>query len=80
MNKYYNKDIPDEVTVYYGTRQSGKTYSELKQLSNLTPDELKCIENIKYIATNLKDDDLKILVKILLGDKYNEFIERLKGK
>ena len=78
MNKYYNKDILDEVNVFYGTRQSGKTYYEYKKLTNLSSDELKWIENTKYIASNLKDEDKKILIKIILGDKYNKFIELIK--
>ena len=80
MTKYYNKEIPTEINCFYGGRQSGKTYYELKKLTNLTSDELKWIENTKYIITNLKDEDLKILVKILLGNRYNEFIERIKGE
>ena len=47
-----------------------------KKSSAKIPDKIK---DMKYIITNLKDEDLKILVKILLGNRYNEFIEILKG-
>ncbi len=46
----------------------------------LTPDELKCFEDVKELVTRLSDEDLKILVKLLFGDKYDEIINRLKGE
>jgi hypothetical protein len=55
-------------------------YEMTKLLTSLSPDEINCIKGMKYIITNLADKDLKILVKILLGNRYNEFIERIKGE
>ena len=78
MSKYYNNDIPEYINVTYGNRQSGKTYREMtKLLVSLSPDEIECIKNIKYIISNLKDDDLVIIVKILLGNRYHDFIEKI---
>jgi hypothetical protein len=58
-----------------------KTHYEMtKLLTTLSPNEINCIKGMKYIITNLADKDLKILVKILLGNRYNEFIERIKGE
>jgi len=51
-----------------------------KLLTNLSPAEIEYIKATKFIITNLKDEDLKILVRILLGNRYNEFIERVKGE
>lgn len=82
MSKYYDYAIDtlhERVHVIYGSRQSGKTYHETtKLITHLTSDELKCIENTKHIVTNLKDEDIKILVKMLLGNRYNKYIERIK--
>lgn len=85
MSKYYNKDIPDEIHASYECRQSGKTYREMtKLLVSLSPDEIECIKATKFIISNLKDDDLVIVVKILLGNRYYDFIEkifeRIKGE
>ena len=56
------------IKINYGGRQAGKTHYEMtKLLTSLSPDETNCIKCMKYIITNLKDEDLKILVKILLG-------------
>ena len=55
-------------------------YEMTKLLTNLSPAEIEYIKATKFIITNLKDEDLKILVRILLGNRYNEFIERVKGE
>ena len=46
----------------------------------LTPDELKCFEDVKELVTRLSDEDVKTLVKLLFGDKYDEIIDKLKGE
>jgi len=58
----------------------GNHYEMTKLLTNLSPAEIEYIKATKFIITNLKDEDLKILVRILLGNRYNEFIERVKGE
>ena len=55
-------------------------YEMTKLLVSLSPAEIEYIKSTKFIITNLKDEDLVILVKILLGNRYNEFIERIKGE
>ena len=55
-------------------------YEMTKLLVSLSPAEIEYIKSTKLIITNLKDEDLVILVKILLGNRYNEFIERIKGE
>lgn len=81
MKNYFNKDMQDKVHAIYGGRQAGKTYYEMnKSLTNLSLDETNCIEGMKYIITNLKDEDLKTLVRILLGNRYKKFIDMVKEK
>jgi hypothetical protein len=58
-----------------------KTHYEMtKLLTTLSPNEINCIKGMKYIITNLTDKDLKILVKILLGNRYSEIIDKVNGK
>lgn len=67
MNKYYNKDIPDEVHVIYGSRQSGKTYCDLKQFENLKQ---------RIRSYNIKRIDY--IIRVLLTDRYDEFVKYIR--
>lgn len=79
ISKYYCKDISDEIHVIYGGRQAGKAYyKKTKLITSLSSDEINYIKAVKLIATNLKDEDLIILVKILLCDRYNEFVKYIR--
>lgn len=64
-----------------GTRQAGTTYYEITKIYNrLSPYEIKCIEDMKYLVNKLCDKDLEILFMLLLGNRYEEFIDMVKRK
>lgn len=76
MYKYYNKDIPNEINVIYGTRESGKTYRELA--NKLTPDELRCFEHMKEMIKNCNIKRTDFIIRVLLTDRYDEFVEYIR--
>lgn len=65
-------DLNDEVEII---EDSPKTLEDI-----LTPDELKCFEDLKELVTRLSDEDIKIMVRLLLGDEYDELVEKIKGE
>ena len=46
----------------------------------LTPDELKCFEDVKELVTRLSDGDVKIMLRLLLGDEYDELMDKIRGE
>lgn len=68
LTQYLN----DEVEII---KDSPKTLEDI-----LTPDELKCFEDLKELVTRLSDEDIKIMVKLLLGDEYDELVEKIRGE
>ena len=75
MKKYYDKELPDGVYVYYGGRQSGKTYREFKKLEE---ENKKLKEEHKELVETNYDLAIKKTKLEEENERLNTIIEKMK--